>query len=58
MADIASSLGSQTVRHDAGDSTILAVAGASLLVALFLIVALLPFDGAPNPDYVPTLFGP
>jgi len=25
---------------------------------LFVIVALLPFDAAPNPDYLPTLFGP
>jgi len=58
MADIASSLGSQTERHESSDSTILTVAGASLLVAFVLIVALLPFDGAPNPDYVPTLFGP
>ena len=58
MADITSSLGSQTGRNESSDSTILTVAGASLLLVFFLMVALLPFDVAHNPDYLPTLFGP
>jgi hypothetical protein len=58
MTDIASSLGSQTGRNESSDSTILTVAGASLLAVFFLMVALLPFDVAHNPDYLSIVLGP
>ena len=58
MADIASHSVSQNERHESSDSTILTVAGASLLAVFFLMVALLPLDVEHNPDNLPTLFGP
>jgi hypothetical protein len=57
MTDIANTLNLSATR-ERGDAAILTIAGASLLVLFFAIVALLPFDGAPNPAYIPTLFGP
>jgi len=58
MADIASALGSHTERNESSDSTILTLTGACLLAVLLLMVAMLPFDGAPNPDTISTYFGP
>jgi len=57
MTDIANTL-NLTVVRETSDGVMLAIAGTSLLVLFFAIVALLPFDGAPNPAYIPTLFGP
>jgi hypothetical protein len=57
MTDIANTL-NVTVAREGGDATVLSIAGTALLVLLFVIVALLPFDGAPNSDAIPTFFGP
>jgi hypothetical protein len=57
MADIANTLNA-TAEREGGDATIVSLAGAGLLALFFIIVALLPFDVARNPDYLPTLFGP
>lgn len=57
MTDIANTLNLTVVRAGS-DATILSIAGTTLLVLFFVIVALLPFDGAPNPDAIPTFFGP
>ena len=46
------------IAREASDGRILTIVGVSLLVLFFAVVALLPFDAAPNPDYIPTLFGP
>jgi hypothetical protein len=58
MADIANTLNATVERTGVGDATILSLAGASLLALLLVMVALLPFDVAHNPEYIPTLFGP
>jgi len=57
MTDIANTL-NLTVARESSDGMIYAIAGASLLVLFFAIVALLPFDGAPNLAYIPTFYGP
>lgn len=57
MTDIANTL-NLSVARESSDGMMVSIAGASLLVLFFAIVALLPFDGAPNPAYIPTLFGP
>jgi hypothetical protein len=42
-----------------GDAGVMMWFGAALLLALFILVAmLLPFDMAGGPQYAPTLFGP
>jgi len=57
MTDITNTL-SVTVARAGSDAAILSIAGTTLLVLFFIVVALLPFDGAPNPDAIPTFFGP
>ena len=57
MTDFANTL-DVTPARQGGDAAILSIAGTTLLVLFFVIVALLPFDGAPNPDAIPALFGP
>ena len=57
MTDIANTL-HLTAAREPNDAMVFTIAGASLLVLFFAIVALLPFDGAPNLAYIPTLVGP
>ena len=57
MTDIANTL-KVNVAPKTSDATILSITGASLLVLFFVIVALLPFDAAPNPASIPMLVGP
>ena len=57
MTDITSTL-SVPVAGERHDGTILSIAGVGLLMLLLLVVALLPFDGAPDPASIPTYFGP
>ncbi len=57
MTDIANTL-NLTPARETSDGMMLSIAGVSLLVLFFAIVALLPFDSAPNPATIPTLFGP
>lgn len=57
MTDIANTFNAALPR-EGNDAAILSIAGTTLLVLLFVIAALLPFDGAPNPAAIPTFFGP
>jgi hypothetical protein len=57
MTDIANTLNA-AVEPANGDGTVLSFAGAGLLLLLLLVAALLPFDLAQGPAYVPSLFGP
>ena len=57
MTDITNAL-SVTVAGERRDGSVLAIAGVSLLVLLCVVVALLPFDAAPDPTFIPTYFGP
>ena len=57
MADIAGTL-NETIERASGDATIFSFAGVALLVLFVAIVALLPFDAAPDVASIPTLFGP
>ena len=57
MADIANTLNVTEEPQD-HDAAIVTLAGAGLLMFFFILVALLPFDVARHPDYLPTLFGP
>lgn len=57
MTDLANTLHIALPRQG-NDTAILSIAGTTLLVLLFVIAALLPFDGAPDPAAIPTFFGP
>jgi hypothetical protein len=57
MTDISNTV-NVTLDRAGADAAVLSIAGTALLVLFFAIVALLPFDGAPSPDAIPTFFGP
>jgi hypothetical protein len=58
MADIATTLGPQARQAETSDATILTFAAAGILAVLLIMVAMLPFDAAPNPDSGLMLFVP
>jgi hypothetical protein len=58
MADIANTLNATVERTKRGDALVLSIVGIGLLTLLCVIIVLLPFDVARNPDYLPALFGP